>query len=282
MPLAFSTNAFKQNTLIESIEAIGQVGYRAVELMADLHHAYPLTFSAERRRETKKRLADLGLAVSNVNAFTHFVAGDTYHPTWIEDDAKLVDVRVQHTIRSIELAQEFGAKTVSIQPGGPLIGRSISRNEAYERFATALARCVPTAQACGVTIAVEPEPGLLIERAGEYMEFKQRHFAAESTVRMNCDVGHLFCVGDDPADVIRRFPHDIAHVHLEDIGQNRVHQHLTPGRGVIDFGSIFAALEQSQFDGWTTVELYPFETSAKGVAASAMAHLSRFVSRSES
>ena len=50
--LAFSTNAFKKNTLDEAIDAIGGIGYAGVELMADLHHAYPPTMDASRRRRT--------------------------------------------------------------------------------------------------------------------------------------------------------------------------------------------------------------------------------------
>jgi sugar phosphate isomerase/epimerase len=271
--LAFSSNAFKQNSLDEAIDALGEIGYGAVELMADLHHAYPLTFDPARRRDTRKRLADRGMVVSNVNAFTHFVDGDTYHPTWIEADASLVRRRVDHTNRSLELAAEFGARTVSIQPGGPLIGTTMSREEGYTRFAESLHGCLATARSTGVTIAVEPEPGLLIESAAEYAEFKRRCFASESCVKMNCDVGHLFCVGDDPATVIETLASDIAHVHLEDIGANRVHQHLTPGRGVIDFARIFAALDRIGYRHWTTVELYPYESSATGVARTAFSHL---------
>jgi sugar phosphate isomerase/epimerase len=62
-------------------------------------------------------------------------------------------------------------------------------------------------------------------------------------------------------------------VHLEDIGKNRVHQHLTPGKGVIDFPDLFAALTDIQYDGWVTVELYPYETTAAGVARRAFEHL---------
>ena len=90
---------------------------------------------------------------------------------------------------------------------------------------------------------------------------------------MNCDVGHLFCVGDDPASVIQSQADQIAHVHLEDIGKNRVHQHLTPGRGVIDFRRIFQALDAIAYHGWVTVELYPYETTAAGVAVKAFEHL---------
>jgi sugar phosphate isomerase/epimerase len=271
--LAFSSNAFKKNALGEAIDAIGDAGYRGVELMADLHHAWPLTFDAARRRDTAKQISDLGMTVSNVNAFTCFVEGDTYHPTWIEADPKLRQKRVDHTIRCLEMAQEFGVKTLSIQPGGPLIGTGLNRVEGCERFGATLAQCVPTAKACGVTIAIEPEPGLLIQTAQEYLQFKRQYFAREKSVLMNCDIGHLFCVGDDPVAVIHAMAEQIVHVHLEDIGSNRVHQHLTPGNGVIDFASIFNALRDVGYNDWVTVELYPYEATAGEVAKKAIEHL---------
>lgn len=279
-PLAFSSNAFKKNTLSEAISSIGQIGYTGVELMADMHHAWPITFDAHRRRETSKQLSDLGLVISNVNAFTCFVHGDTYHPTWIEDDSKQVRIRIDHTRRCLEMAQEFEARTLSIQPGGPTIGTGLTREQALDRFADSLSRCLESARQTGVILAVEPEPGLLIQTSGEYLDFKNRYFPNESFIRMNCDIGHLFCVGEDPAGVIRTMPHEVVHVHLEDIGANHVHQHLTPGRGVIDFVTIFDALDDIAYPGWVTVELYPYESTAAGVARSAFEHLQQ-VLRSE-
>jgi sugar phosphate isomerase/epimerase len=272
--LAFSTNAFKKNTLAEAVAAIAEIGYRGVEIMADVPHAFPARFGPRERAALKKQLADLHLVVSNVNAFTHFAdGGDTYHPTWIEEDPKLRQERVNHTLGAIELAAELGAPTVSLQPGGPLIGTRLSRDEAEKRFADGLNAVVDMALEHRITLAVEPEPGLLIERASEYLSFKNCYFEKQPALRMNCDIGHLFCVGDDPAAVIRTMPSEIAHVHLEDIGKNRVHQHLTPGKGVIDFRAVFTALEEILYAGWVTVELYPYETTAAGVARKAWEHL---------
>ena len=271
--LAFSTNAFKKNTLDEAIDAIGDVGYTGVELMADLHHAYPPTMDGSRRRNVQKHLAQRKLPVSNVNAFTLFACGDTYHPTWIESDPGKRQLRIDHTLRCIDLAAEFGARTISLQPGGPLIGTTLTRDAAGEQFAEGISQVLPRAKEKNLILAIEPEPGLFIESAGEYLEFKNRFFKNEPNVLMNCDIGHLFCVGDDPADVIRKHAEHVAHVHLEDIGKNRVHQHLTPGKGVIDFPGVFAALDDIHYDGWVTVELYPYETTAAGVAKAAFEHL---------
>lgn len=276
--LAFSTNAFKKNTLDEAIRAIAFAGYRGVELMADVPHAYPPQLSAERRRELLKFITSLRLTVSNINAFTHFADGDTYHPTWIENDLEQRDARVRHTLACIELAADMQCGTVSLQPGGPLLGTGLSAGAAAERFADGLSHVLPAARERGVVLAVEPEPGLLIQTSGEFIEFKQSFFADEPLVRMNCDVGHLFCVGEEPHEVIRAHPGEIAHVHLEDIGANHVHQHLAPGRGVIDFKAIFAALEAIDYRGWVTVELYPYEATAAEVARAARAHLAQIIS----
>jgi sugar phosphate isomerase/epimerase len=271
--LAFSTNAFKKNTLDEAVDAIAGIGYAGVELMADMHHAYPPRMDPARRRDLVKRIKDLGMRPSNLNAFTLFACGDTYHPTWIEHDGAKRQQRIDHTLACIDLAAELGIATISLQPGGPLIGMGIDAAEAGKRYADGLAKVAPAAKAAGIVLGIEPEPGLFIENSVEYLDFKNRYFASDDTIKMNCDIGHLFCVGEDPAAVIRSLPQHICHVHVEDIGANRVHQHLTPGKGVIDFADVFSALSEIGYTGWTTVELYPYETTAAGVAKLAFDHL---------
>ena len=271
--LGFSTNAFKRNTLEEAIAAIARAGYSGVELMADIPHAYPPSFDSAARLKIKHQIKSLGLKVSNINAFTLFAMGDTYHPTWIEIDERKRELRIEHTMACIELANEMECGTISVQPGGPMIGDTEDRTVAEGRFANGLERLLPLAERKNVIIAVEPEPGLLIQTAMEYLEFKKAYFPDDRRILMNCDIGHLFCVGEDPARIIREMGNEISHVHLEDIGANRVHQHLTPGKGVIDFRSIFAALGEIGYAGWVTVELYPYETTAAGVAEQAFKYL---------
>jgi sugar phosphate isomerase/epimerase len=271
--LAFSTNAFKKNTFEDALRAIAGIGYTGVELMADLHHAYPPLMTPARTAEIRALLAELKLTVSNVNAFTLFACGDTYNPTWIEGSASERRRRVEHTLNAVRVAADFDCRTVSLQPGGPMIGTGLTRGEAGRRFAEGLEQCVDLANEKGVILAVEPEPGLFIQTAAEYLEFKREFFKDVAAVQMNCDTGHLFCCGEDPAEVIRNHAEHIAHVHVEDIGANRVHQHLTPGKGAMDFPAIFEAVERVGYRRPVTVELYPYETTAAGVAKLAYEHL---------
>jgi sugar phosphate isomerase/epimerase len=244
-----------------------------VEIMADVPHAYPPDMPPERVARVKEQITRRGLAVSNVNAFTLFALGDTYHPTWIEDDMRLVERRIAHTCGVIRMTAELGGRTISLQPGGPL--GSIPREVALRRYEMGLRECLPLAQQLGVTLLVEPEPGLMIQHARECVEFLER--INHPQLKMNCDLGHFYCVEEDPAQVVRTCAPWIAHIHLEDIKDNRVHQHHIPGDGAMDWKGIFAAISAVKYAGWVTVELYPFESTAEEAGRKAFEFLKPFV-----
>jgi sugar phosphate isomerase/epimerase len=63
-------------------------------------------------------------------------------------------------------------------------------------------------------------------------------------------------------------PHTV-HYHLEDIADTRVHKHLIPGRGAIDFEATVRAIQETGYDGWLTVELYPYIESPDAAAREA-------------
>jgi sugar phosphate isomerase/epimerase len=273
MKLAFSTNAFKQVSLEESLRQIAACGYAGVEIMADVPHAYPPHVDARRRQSLKALLAELRLGLTNLNAFTLFALGDTWHPSWIEPDAAARERRYEHTLNCIRLARDLGAPGISLEPGGPL-PNGVSRADAMALYRRGLERVLPEAEACGVDLLVEPEPHLLIERPEEFEELIAG--LAHPRLALNFDIGHFYCVGVDPAEAARRLGPHIRHVHLEDIAPSREHKHLVPGAGAIDFPAVLAALRDVGYDGWVTVELYPYEAQAREVADRAIQVLSQW------
>jgi sugar phosphate isomerase/epimerase len=273
MNLAFSTNAFKQVSLEESLREIAACGYAGAEIMADVPHAYPPHMDGRRRAHVLDLLKELRLTVTNLNAFTLFAQGDTWHPSWIEPEASARERRIEHTENAIRLARDLGAPSISLEPGGPM-SEGMSRADAMALFRAGLARVLPLADECGVDLLVEPEPDLLIERPEEFEDLIQEF--EHPRLALNFDIGHFFCVGVDPAEAARRLAPHIRHVHLEDIAASREHRHLVPGGGAIDFESVFAAFADIGYGGWVTVELYPYEAQAREVAEEAFGYLSRF------
>ena len=57
---------------------------------------------------------------------------------------------------------------------------------------------------------------------------------------------------------IPRLAPQTRHYHIEDISAERVHHHLIPGEGAIEFGPILSAIKATGYTGWVTVELYPY------------------------
>jgi sugar phosphate isomerase/epimerase len=259
MNLAFSTNAYLNYSFAEAVRRIAAIGYRGVEVMADVPHAWPAYLLPEQKQAIRDALAANKLAISNVNAFMMHAVDDHrqhfWHPSWIEPDPHYRRVRSDHTKRALSLARELGAACITTEPGGP-VEAGASWSAALKLFVEELKPVAEHAEKEGVLLLVEPEPGLLIETAEQFQEF-MRHVDSPA-VGLNFDVGHMYCVGEDPPAALRRLAKYVRHIHLEDIAASRVHQHLIPGDGAIDFAATLWAVAEIGYRGWVTVELYPY------------------------
>src|SRR5919112_4188107 len=143
--LAFSTNAFKRYSLEDSIREIAKLGYGGVEILCDIPHAYPPQFKEDHIKSFNKTLANNNIQISNLNAFTLFAIGDTYHPSWIEEDLNYRRLRIDHTINCLKLAKELGAKNISIEPGGP-ISNSNYKEKYLKIFIESIKEVLPIAE----------------------------------------------------------------------------------------------------------------------------------------
>jgi sugar phosphate isomerase/epimerase len=269
MKLAFSTNAYLNHTFPEAAKRIAAIGYAGLELMADVPHAWPAYLLPESKRAIREAMAANRLAFSNVNAFMMHAVNDPrqkfWYPSWIEPDPHYRKIRTDHTKRALTLAKELGAPCVTTEPGGPVAGRPWG--ECLKLFVEELKPVVEHAEKEGVPLLVEPEPDLLIETANQYLEFASK--IQSPMLGLNFDIGHFYCVKDEPAPTVHKLKNHIRHVHLEDIAATRVHHHLVPGDGVIDFASTLKALSDVGYAGWVTVELYTCHEDPDGAASTA-------------
>lgn len=259
MNLAFSSNAYMHFSVEETIRRVAEIGYRGIEILADVPHAWPVGLLPERRQSLRDTLARHGLMVSNVNGFMMNAVNDPrqpyWHPSWIEPDPHYRAIRREHTKRALALAKELGAGNVQTEPGGPLAAGQ-SWEAAAAIFYEEIMPCVEVAERLEVGLLIEPEPGLLIERFEQYLRFAER--IDSPWIGLNFDIGHAYCVGEDPQDWVERMAPHTRHYHFEDIAATRVHQHLVPGTGAIDFDATLAAINRTGYRGWITVELYPY------------------------
>ncbi len=270
MKFAFSSNAFLHCTLLETISILSDIGYQGIEIMADVPHAYPLYVTDEEIRQNRKLLDEKRIRISNLNAFMHNADGDVYHPSWIERDPGQRARRIDYTLRCIDLAKKLGAPHISTEPGGPLEG--ISREEGISYFLAGLNAVEKRARDKGIKILIEPEPGLLIENSSQFLEIYKNLDPA--VFGLNFDIGHFFCVGEDPSILVQQLKDFAPHFHLEDIASSRRHHHLLPGDGAIDLPGVLESIESTGFSGFVTVELYTYSQNAEQAARRAFQYLS--------
>jgi sugar phosphate isomerase/epimerase len=279
MKLAFSSNAYMHYSIEATIERIASLGYVGIEILADVPHAWPAGLLEERKQSIRDSLARHKLAISNVNAFMMNAVADPrqpyWHPGWTDPDPHYRAIRREHTKRALRLAAEIGAPNITTEPGGRLTPEQ-TWDEGAAIFYDELMPCVEVAEKVGVTLLIEPEPDLMIERFGEYLKFMER--IDSRMVGLNFDIGHAYCVGEDPQDWVEKMAKYTRHYHFEDIAATRVHKHLIPGHGAIDFSATLAAIQRTGYDGWITVELYPYIDNPDDAAREAREYMTKLTS----
>ena len=234
MKLAYSANAYMKFPIEHAIQHIADLGYRGIELMADVPHAWPPDCTPER-----------------IDA-----------------------IRIEHTKRALTLARQLGAPNITTEPGGP-VEDGMTREWALDTFVEELKPVLDHAEREGVDLLIEPEPALLIENADQFLELADR--VDSPRFGLNFDVGHFYCVREALAPAVKRLEPYTRHYHIEDIAATRVHQHMIPGQGAIDFTEVFRAIRQTGYDGWVTVELYPYLDDPDAAGREAHAHVSKII-----
>jgi len=268
MKWAFSTNAYRNYSIEAAIDSIHSVGYSAIELMCDIPHAFP-PLSENQIESIKKILKKNNMKISNLNGFMMCAQGDFHHPSWIETNNEFRKQRIEYTKKCINLARILNVKTVSTEPGGPL--EELSEKKALDLFEEGINQVIPLAEKNNVKLLIETEPNLLIENSSQFLNFIS-HFKTRY-LGLNFDIGHFFCVNENPSVVIKELKDYIGHIHLEDISQSKIHKHLIPGTGSINFESILEALYEINYKGYVTVELYPYLENPEQAAKAALLYL---------
>jgi sugar phosphate isomerase/epimerase len=82
-------------------------------------------------------------------------------------------------------------------------------------FADGLKKVKHIAEENSVKILVEPEPSLLIENSQQFIQLMK--ITCSDYIKLNFDIGHFYCVKEDPSETILKLIDYIEHFHLSDI-----------------------------------------------------------------
>jgi sugar phosphate isomerase/epimerase len=250
--LGYNTNGFAHHRLVDALEVIAELGYRAVALTPDANHLPPDHTSDAQLRAVRAMLEQLDLAVV-VETGARYVldARRKHRPTLLEDDADARTRRLEFLERCARLCAELGGDTISLWSG--ILPPDVAADDGWRNLADGIALLAERVAPLGVRIAFEPEPGMLVSSLADWDRLRDTLRGVD--VGLTLDVGHVPCTeAITPADAIRRYGSAIRTVHLDDT-RGGVHEHLQIGDGEIDWPDVLRALRDVNFTGIASVEL---------------------------
>ncbi len=190
-----------------------------------------------------------------------FVPAVLYRPN-------LVDDQLAYARRAARQLAAVGSQVMVLGPAAAHAGyeRSVELDdEEWRVFLANLGRLRDIAEDAGVTTAVHPHWGMVIERR-DHVE----RLLESCDVHLCVDTGHLFLAGADPAAIARLAPERVRHVHLKDVDADAA-ERVRDGRigfreavgaglfkplgtGDVDIAGLISLLEASGYDGWYVLE----------------------------
>ena len=264
--LGYGTNGFANHRLDDALRIIADLGYTAVALTLDHHHLDP--YGKDVVGETDHvavLLGRLGLrCVVETGARYLLDPRRKHHPTLVCDEPER---RVDFLRRAVRIAAELDADCVSFWSG--IRPSTVDPGLAWHRMRTGVSAVLEEAEALGVRLGLEPEPGMYVERLSDALRLREE-LGAPELLGITLDVGHCVAVEpEDAASCIRRAAGLLVNVQLDDM-RTGVHEHLEFGEGELNLPATLAALTEAGYSGVAAVELPRHSHAAPDVAARAI------------
>ena len=247
---AYNTNGLAHHRLDDALSFLADTGYDGVALTLDVHHFDPFATDAHRQAERlRARLGELGLGVM-VETGARFLLDPRHkhEPTLVTADAEGRARRLEYLRLACNLADTLGAEAVSFWTGVP---RGVDRDEAWRWVLDGVKALLDTHGDGPYALAVEPEPGMLVEDADDWA----RLHADIPGVTLALDTGHCVVSGNyEPHEAVREFARHLGTVAVEGMRRG-VHDHLPLDEGDVDLPALLSALTEVGYDRLVTLEL---------------------------
>ena len=254
--IGFRTIGYRNVPADEAIRRIAAVGCDGVEVCLEHPGLAPESLDEARCAQLAQVAEDAGIALATIS----------YH-----GDRDPLDLRWRRALRAIELTPAFGCHVLIINAPRPGPEAPADLEAQFERQLAAQIAC---AESRTVTLALEPEPGLLVHGCADMRALIDR--MGSRALAVNLDIGHAFLTDPDLSAAIAVLGGSIVAAHFEDIAGG-VHRHLVPGAGEMDLPRALADLRAAGFAGWLTVDLFDIADAPDEAARASLAYMRRLV-----
>ena len=259
--LAYNANGLRSLSLSAAVRLLAECGYNGIELSLNRQHLDPWAFTDDDAARLRALLAETGMVACSLATGDPLLLSERpFEPALVDADPQARERRMDVLRRAVRIGVRIGVPIVvfSTGPLAPDADPQEALRIVDQSVTELLAVLERELQAAGAepgstVLGIEPEPGFLLETNAQVAELIDR--IGSDSLWLSQDLGHTVVVEEDALESMRRHLPVTRHLQVEDIA-GRVHAHLIPGEGNIDFGAVGRILEEDRFDGWISVELY--------------------------
>ncbi len=234
-----------RSSAAQALEALGEAGFRHVQLMATPPHFDPWRFDPSLTQTLRRLLGRYRLSLIALDLASNDV-------NLASPSRDVVDFAVDAYTKTIARAAELGARSICVGSGRRHALLSSANERAMTTFKPAFARIHAEARRRGVRVALENHPQGLLADAPTIEAFLSAEGYGDVCVIY--DVANAFAIGEDPARGIEILWPRIDVVHLSDSPRGQW-RHDPIGSGDIDFAAIADVVRSREFAGTVVLEI---------------------------
>ena len=277
MRLAICNETFGEMPLEQAVELAASLGYTGWEVAPFMLGTDAISITPEQRKEYRRVVRAAGMQIIGL----HWLLAKTegYHLT--TQDAQTRARTAKYFEALIELCGDLCQdNSVGDTSGVMVLGSPLQRNRgeavttemAMKNAAEVLGGLGPMLDQHDVRIALEPlgpQEGNFLNTADETRRLKS--LLPSPRIGLHLDVKAMSSEPEDVPTIIRKHADWLIHFHANDPNRRG------PGMGDVDFAPILAALQEVNYMGWVSVEVFDYQPGAERLASESIATLKRLM-----
>jgi sugar phosphate isomerase/epimerase len=244
---------------------IAELGYTGLEVAPFTLAPLITDVTAAKRAELRQQAEAAGVKIIGL----HWLLAKTTGFQLTSPDAAVRKKTGDYLADLARCAADLGGDILVL--GSPLqrkIPDGYTREQATDFALDALTHCLPVLTATGVKLCLEPltpKETDFMNTAAEAAEMIRR--LGHENVKIHLDVKAMTAEPKSAPDTIREFAAHTYHFHANDPNLRG------PGFGDADFQPIFAALKETGYTGWVSVEVFDYSPDADTIARESIRYM---------
>lgn len=242
-----------------------ETGYTGLEVAPFALSGPPASLGPTERARYRSTAEDHGLQIIGL----HWLLAKTegFHLT--SRDANVQRATSAYLIELADLCADLGGEVMVFgSPPQRNLSDGMTHEEGVENAIEVFQAVLPRLAQRGVTICMEPltpNETNFINTCAQAAELIER--LAHPQFQLHQDVKAMLSESESIPSLIKRWRHVTRHFHVNDSNL------LGPGMGDTDYHPILRALQENEYDGWVSVEVFDYAPGCEHIARASIAYL---------